>query len=59
MSQSIAIFIEITVLFVIPRHLRDSHNSLGLRIVSESFSSKNACFFYLIDFEASYLTFFT
>ena len=42
--SSIALKLEITVSFGIPRDLRDSHNSLGLPIVSESFSSKNACF---------------
>ena len=41
---SITLKLEITVLFGIPRNLRDSHNSLGLPIVSERFSSKKACF---------------
>ena len=33
----IALKLERNVLFVIPRDLRDFHNSLGLPIVSESF----------------------
>ena len=37
--------------------VRDSHNSSGLPIVSESFSSNNTCFFVTINFEASYLAF--
>ena len=37
--------------------LRDSHNSLGLPIVFESFSLKNDYFFVVINFEASYLAF--
>ena len=42
LSCSIVLKLEITVLFGIPRDLRNSHNPLGLPIVSESFSSKNA-----------------
>ena len=58
MSQIIALSLitlklEVTVLFGILRDLRDFHNSLGLLIVSESFSLKNACFFDVIDFGAS------
>ena len=57
LSSSIALKLEITILFDIPREFRDFHNSLGLPIVSESFSLKNACFFVVINFEASYLAF--
>ena len=55
--SSIALKVEITVLFCIPRDLGDSNNSLGLPAVSESFSPKIACFFDVINFEASYLAF--
>ena len=53
----IALKLEITVLFGTYRDSRDFHNSLGLPIISEYFASKNACFFYVINFNASYLDF--
>ena len=55
LSCLIALKLEITVLFGTPRDLRDSHNSLDLPIVSESFSLKNACFFIVINFGASFV----
>ena len=53
LTYSIALKLEITVLFEIPRDPRDSHNSLGLPIDSERFSLKGVCFFVVINFEAS------
>ena len=60
MSQSIAIFncIERSTLLGIPRDLKDSHSSLGMLIVPESFSSSNPCFFDATNFETSYLVVF-
>ena len=52
-----ALKLEITVLFGMPRDLRDSHTSLVLPIVSESLSLKKACFFEAINFNASYFDF--
>ena len=43
LESLVALKLEITVLFGIPRDLKDSHNFLGLPIVSESFSLKNVC----------------
>ena len=57
--SSITLKLEINVLFGIPRDLRNSHNSLGLPMVSEGFSSKNACFFDAISFKATYFDFYT
>ena len=54
---STAFKLVITVLFGILRDLRDPHNSLGLPIISESFSSKNACVFDVVNFKASYIGF--
>ena len=55
--SSIALKLEITLLFCIPRDLRDSQNFLGLPIVSESFSSKKGLLFYAISFKAACLRF--
>ena len=55
--SSVALKLEITVLFGMLRDLRDYNNSLSLPIVSESFSSKNTCLFDVTNFEASYLAF--
>ena len=57
LPSSVTLKSQITVLFGIPRDLRDSHNSLGLPVISGSFFLKNACFFVVINFEASYLAF--
>ena len=54
--SSIGLKLEINVLFGIPRDKR-SRNSLGLPIAFDSFSSKNACFFVVMNFAASCLAF--
>ena len=55
--SSFALKLNITVLFGILRDLMDAHNSLGLPIVSERFSSKQACFFDAISFQVLYFDF--
>ena len=55
--SSIALKFETTVFLGIPRDFRIFHNSFGLPTLSESFSSKKACFFAAINFCASYLVF--
>ena len=53
----IALRFEITIFLGIPRDFRMFHNSFCLPMLSESFSSKNACFFAAINFGATYVAF--
>ena len=49
MLLSITLKFETIVFLGIPRDFKVFHNSFGLPTISESFSSKNACFFAAIN----------
>ena len=55
--SSLELKFETTVFLGITRDFRVFHNNFALPILSESFSSKKACFFAAINFGASYLAF--
>ena len=55
--SSIVLKFETTVFLGIPRDFRVFHNYFGLPTLSESFSSKKACFSAASIFSSSYLAF--
>ena len=57
MLFSTALKFEIIVFFGMPRYFKVSHISFGFQIYSESLSSKNACFFAVINFNVLYFAF--